>query len=227
MIRVLVVEDDLDLLDDIVFGLRHEGFETAGVADGAGLDERLAQHEVDVLILDIMLPGEDGLSIARRLRITHPHLGVVMLTGRSSVTDRIVGLESGADMYLSKTVERRELAAAIRAVGRRVAMLPSESPVWTLDIDGMKLMAPDGKVLSLSRHEFMLMQVFVHSYGGEASRRKLVEGLGKNFLNFDERRLETLVSRLRRKITAETGVSGIIRALRAEGYLFSAALKAR
>lgn len=227
MIRVLVVEDDPDLRDDIVFGLRHEGFETSGAPDGGDLERRLADSPADVLVLDVMLPGDDGLTIARRLGQSHPHLGIVMLTGRAGVADRILGLESGADIYLAKTTERRELVAAIRAVARRVAMLPEADAVWRLDAIRMKLLTPDGAEISLTRQEFLLMQVFARAYGGEASRRKLIEGLGQNFLDFDERRLETLISRLRRKLAPYTGSKRIIRALRAEGYLFAGPLRER
>lgn len=227
MIRVLVIEDDPDLLDDIVFGLRHEGFETTGLPDGRQLDAYLQQSPADVLVLDIMLPGDDGYTIARKLGSKYPGLGIVMLTGRNGTSDRILGLESGADIYLSKTTERRELVAAIRAVARRVALLPKERALWSLDLEGMKLKSPKGESITLTRQEFLLMQVFSRAYGGEASRRKLIEGLGHDFMNFDERRLETLMSRLRRKLAAHAGTKDIIRALRAEGYLFTEPLRQR
>ena len=227
MIRVLVVEDDQDLLDDLVFGLRHEGFETSGIPDGIAIEAQLASLSPDVLVLDVGLPGEDGFTIARKLGKTSPNLGIVMLTGRSTTTDRVVGLESGADIYLTKTAERRELVAAIRAVARRVAKMPKAEPPWTLDVAGMKLTAPDGIAVTLTGQELRLMQVFSRAYGGEATRRKLIEGLGHNYLDFDERRLETLVSRLRRKITEHCGDREVIRTLRAEGYLFTATLQAK
>ncbi len=227
MIRVLVIEDDPGLLEDVIFGLRHESFEVCGASDGSDLAQRLERQPADVLVLDLTLPGEDGLLIASRLRKTHPNLGVVMLTGRSSVTDRVIGLESGADMYLCKPVERRELAAAIRAVSRRVVMMPPQKAAWILVIDGMKLLGQDGIEISLTRQEFLLLQVFSKVYGGEASRKKLIEGLEKNYLDYDERRLETLVSRLRRKIAETTGSKDVIRSLRTEGYLFTEPLQER
>lgn len=227
MIRVLVVEDDQDLLDDLVFGLRHEGFETSGVPDGRNIEADIQQLSPDVLVLDVGLPGEDGFAIARKLAKINPHVGIVILTGRSGVTDRVVGLESGADIYLTKTAERRELVAAIRAVARRVALLPKAAASWYLDIPTMKLTSPGGAVITLTPQELRLMQVFSRSYGGEATRRKLIEGLGYKFLDFDERRLETLVSRLRRKIAEHCGERELIRTLRSEGYLFSGALQAK
>ncbi len=227
MIRVLVIEDDPGLLDDVIFGLRHEGFEVSGAPDGSDLVQRLERQPVDVLVLDLTLPGEDGLIIASRLRKTHPNLGVVMLTGRTSVSDRVIGFESGGDMYLCKPAERSELAAAIRAVSRRVAMLPPQKATWILERDGMKLIGHDGIEIILTRQEFLLLQVFSKAYGGEASRRKLIEGLEKNYLDYDERRLETLVSRLRRKITGMTGAKDLIRSMRTEGYLFTEPVKER
>ncbi len=225
MIRVLVIEDDADFLDDIVFGLRHDGFEVSGMAEGCALDQQLADQPVDVLVLDLGLPGEDGLSIARRVVRTHPHLGIVMLTGRDSPRDRVIGLDSGADIYLPKTANRYELAAAIRAVSRRIAQVPSPKSAWILDQHKLTLTTGDGIVVNLTNQECLLMAVFSREYGGEASRRKLVEGLGGKFLDFDQRRLETLISRLRRKIEAESGVSGSIRAIRGDGYLFSQPLR--
>lgn len=227
MIHVLVIEDDPGLLDDVTFGLRHEGFEVSGAGDGSDLPQRLERQPVDVLVLDLTLPGEDGLLIASRLRKTHPNLGVVMLTGRTSVADRVIGLESGGDMYLCKPVERRELVAAIRAVSRRVVMLPPQKAAWILEREGMKLLGQNGIEMTLTRQEFQLLQVFSKAYGGEASRKKLIEGLEKNYLDYDQRRLETLVSRLRRKIAATTGVNDVIRSLRTEGYLFTAPIQER
>lgn len=227
MIRVHVIEDDPDLLDDVTFGLRHEGFEVSGASDGRDLAQRLERQSVDVLVLDLTLPGEDGLLIASRLRKTHPNLGVVMLTGRISVADRVIGLESGGDMYLCKPVERRELVAAIRAVSRRVVMLPPKKAAWVLVREGMKLLGQEGIEVALTRQEFQMLHVFSVAYGGEASRKKLIEGLEKNYLDYDERRLETLVSRLRRKIFAITGANNLIRPLRTEGYLFTEPLQER
>ena len=227
MIRILVIEDDPGLLDDVIFGLRHEGFEVSGASDGRDLSQRLERQPVDVLVLDLTLPGEDGLLIASRLRKTHPNLGVVMLTGRSSVADRVIGLESGGDMYLCKPAERRELSAAIRAVSRRVVMLPPQKAAWVLEREGMKLLGQDGIEITLTRQEFMLLQVFSQAYGGEASRKKLIEGLEKNYLDYDQRRLETLVSRLRRKIAETTGAKDVIRSLRTEGYLFTEPIQER
>jgi DNA-binding response OmpR family regulator len=230
VIRVHVIEDDPGLLDDVIFGLRHEGFEVSGASDGSDgsdLAERLEAQSVDVLVLDLTLPGEDGLHIASRLRKTHPNLGVVMLTGRISVADRVIGLESGGDIYLCKPVERRELVAAIRAVSRRVVMLPPKKATWILVHEGMQLLGQDGIEITLTRQEFQLLRVFSNAYGGEASRKRLIEGLDKNYLDYDERRLETLVSRLRRKIAETTGSKEVIRSLRTEGYLFTEPLQER
>jgi len=143
------------------------------------------------------------------------------------VADRVIGLESGGDMYLCKPTERRELAAAIRAVSRRLVMLPPKKAAWLLEREGMKLLGQGGIEITLSRQEFLLLQVFAKSYGGEASRKKLIEGIGRNFLDYDERRLETLVSRLRRKIAETTGSKEVIRSLRTEGYLFTEPLQER
>lgn len=220
MIRVLVVEDDPDLLDDLVFGLRQEGFEATGLREGAPVLGFVQERMIDVIVLDLGLPDVDGLNLAQSLTRSFPQLGIVMLTGRSAPRDRVLGLESGADIYLTKTAERRELVAAIRAVARRLGRQAEQSCRWTLFRDRMVLLSSSGISIDVTRQELQLLTVFSRTYGGEASRRQLIEGLGHNYMNFDERRLETLVSRLRRKITAATGIEGTIRAMRGEGYLF-------
>lgn len=225
MIRVLVIEDDTDLLDDIVFGLRHEGFEANGLPDGSRISSTLDERPADVLVLDLGLPGEDGNAIARRMITHYPNLGIVMLTGRDGVSDRILGMESGADIYLSKTTERRELVAAIRAVSRRVSRLPDVKARFVLDPTRCVLCSPENKEIQLTNKEVQLLCVFAGSYGGEATRRQLIEGMGASWMDFDQRRLETLISRLRRKITAETGIDNAIRSMRGDGYLFNYPLR--
>jgi two-component system OmpR family response regulator len=225
MIRVLVIEDEPDLREDLIFGLRHEGFEVSSLADGQGLDLLLEDCPVDVILLDLGLPGEDGLSIARRLHQTHPHLGIIMLTGRSTLPDRVVGLESGADLYLTKTTERAELVAGIRAVARRVAMVPEPKAAWILNPQNLSIRTGTGIEIDLTRQECQLLTVFAKSYGGEASRRHLIEGLGEEFLLFDQRRLETMISRLRRKLTSASGIENVIRSIRGDGYLFALPLR--
>lgn len=221
MIRVLVVEDDLALLDDLVFLLRNAGFEADGLASGARLEQYLTENAVDVLVLDLGLPDADGIDIARQLSVARPDLSVVMLSGRNSPEQRVLGLESGADIYLNKTAEFTEIVASIRAVARRIESRRTSRHALRLDIARCVLIVEPHTEIPLTRQEVRILTVFAQIQGGEASRKQLIEGLGGNYMTFDQRRLETVISRLRRKLSVATGIEKTIRAMRGDGYLFT------
>lgn len=230
MIRITVVEDNADLLDDVIFNLEREGFDVAGVGNGVELDASLAGRGCDVLVLDLGLPGEDGLSIARRLRHKRPAMGILMLTARSGTEERIAGLEGGADVYLGKPVDMRELAAAIKSLARRLGLERNQG--WRLNTRQLRLHGPAGEI-ALSGLECAILGTLADAEDHKASRRSLIEALGADYLAYDERRLETLISRLRRKLAdclatgAEAGSGGDnpLRALRGQGYIFAAPLQ--
>ncbi|MCK9201933.1 MAG: response regulator transcription factor [Gallionella sp.] len=228
MLKVVMVEDDADLLDEMSFNLRQQGFQITQCAHGKEFDRVLQTERVDVVVLDIGLPGESGLSIARRLRRNLPLCGIVMLTGRSGVTDRIHGMEEGADAYLSKPVDMRELALVIRAVARRVA--PAEvgdrEGLVLVEQDQVLLLA-DGLRVDMTRLETLLLSRLARATGQQATRQQLVEALGENYRDYDQRRLETIVSRLRQKLTRAGLESEALRAIRQTGYIFTVPLSAR
>lgn len=228
MIRVAMVEDDADLLDEASFSLRHEGFDVAACASGRELDELLRRESVDVAVLDIGLPGEDGLAIARRLRRDHPQCGIVMLTARAEVADRIAGMEEGADAYLAKPADFRELALVVRAVARRVA--PAESPGASgliLAVRDEALTLPGGARVELTRSETLVLSRLARAPGQQATRSQLAEALGARYADYDPRRLEAVISRLRKKL-ALAGLDGdALRAVRHAGYLFAVPLSER
>ena len=154
MTRVALVEDDLDLLEDVAFALRDEGFEVVTCGCGQELDRAMAQTEFDVVVLDIGLPGEDGLSIARRLRASQPELGIVMLTARTVASARVKGMEEGADAYLGKPTDLRELALVIHALVRRLdAGKPPDASALTLVVNDNLLLTPGGASLDLTPTE--------------------------------------------------------------------------
>lgn len=224
MIRLAIVEDDADLRDDLVFNLRDEGFTVSACADAHALDRVLADVAIDVALLDIGLPGEDGLSVARRLRRRWPHLGIVMLTARTARAQRIQGLEEGADAYLGKPVDMRELALVIRALARRVsagdpAGAAAATPAaLTLDLVGQILLLPDGSRLELTPGECHLLARLARAPRQQASRDQLIEAIGGDRYDYDERRLETLVSRLRRKLASAGLPPTVLAAERGIGY---------
>lgn len=218
MLSVAVVEDNADLLDDLLFNLRYRGFDASGFPDGAALDMALDGGQGwSVVVLDLGLPGEDGLSIARRLRQTRPALGILALTARGRVGDRIKGLEEGFDLYLVKPVDMDELAAAIRAVARRVAPVDTTTPIWHLDPRGLSILCPDGERLALSLHELRLLEALARASGQPVAREGLVQAMGKDPQAYDPRALEVTFSRLRMKL----GGQGLISSVRGQGYRFS------
>ncbi len=228
MIRVALVEDDRDLLDDIAFSLRDEGLTVAACPDGRELDRLLATETFEVVVLDIGLPGEDGLSIARRLRRTQPQLGIILLTARTAAQDRVQGMVDGADVYLGKPVDLRELALVIRALTRRLGVddqsVRQTSILLTSD---NVLLTPSGERIDLTPSEAQVLSRLARATGRQATRRQIIESFGAAYLDYDERRLETLVSRLRRKLEAAGLPPDTLRAIRGSGYALQAAIEER
>lgn len=229
MIRVALVEDDLDLLDDMGFLLREEGLDVVACADGPALDRHLARASVEVVVLDIGLPGEDGLSIARRLRRTHPRLGLVMLTARTAMSDRVRGMEEGADVYLGKPVDLRELSLVIRALVRRMGVEVSahDEETCVLFPEDCLLRTPSGERLELTPSEVLLLSRLARAPGGQATRRQLIEAFGARYSDYDERRLEAIISRLRRKLAPICPAGESLRAVRGIGYVLGLRLVER
>lgn len=218
---IAIIEDNLDLLDDLVFNLAHRGFAPDGFDSGEAFDAALsAGCPWLVLILDLGLPGEDGLSIARRLRNSQPGLGIVMLTARGKLEDRIQGLADGADSYLCKPVDMDELAMTVRAVMRRVAPIQGAAgtDIWTLDIAGYCLVRPDGRRIPLGYADLLIIKTLAAASGMPVDRDQLVVAIGKDPDVYDMRAMEMTMSRLRKKL----GEDSPITAARGKGYVFSA-----
>jgi len=221
MKRIVVVEDNADLLDELLFHLgRRSDYAVTGVADGRGLDAHLREHGVDILILDLGLPGEDGLQIAERLR-HRPCLGIVMLTARGALEERITGLQTGADAYLVKPVNMGELTAVVDSLLRRLPAPPEAESGWVFYPANWQLQAPGGTMLTLTAAEIRVIQALAASAGEPVSRHDLVAVEGKDTLDFDFRRLESTMSRLRRKLeSAMPSGESPLRAARGVGYAF-------
>ncbi|MDR3517446.1 MAG: response regulator transcription factor [Azospirillaceae bacterium] len=221
-VKIVVVEDNRELLDDVVLYLRLTGFDTVGMSDGRSLDRWRAEVGFDILILDINLPGEDGFSIARRLS-GDPGLGIIILTARSDVGDRVLALQGGADVYLSKPVDMQELVATIGALWRRLRHSTPVEIQWVLDPLGYWLTSPDGDKIALSPQESLLLSALAQQPDG-ADRVDIIRALGETPELYDPRRLEALVSRLRRKLKAAGEDGEVLRARRGSGYLFAGRL---
>ncbi len=226
MSRIIVIEDNADLREEVLFQLRHAGHQAEGVADATAFDALKGMTDWDIAIIDIGLPGEDGLSIARRIR-EDSMMGLIMVTARGTLDDRVRGLGDGADAYLVKPVEMRELLAVVSSVERRLAGAPSAAAAgaWLLDVAHRELRSPDGKAVALTETEFRLMGAMAWAFPEVATRKALAGALGEeDFLNFDERRLEAAISRLRRKLESEVGESPL-RSARGRGYVFAAPVR--
>ncbi len=227
--HLLVVDDDPGLRELLEAYLGEQGFAVTTAPDGVAMEAALANHAIDLIILDLMLPGEDGLSLARRLR-AESHRPIIMLSARGEEVDRIVGLEVGADDYLPKPFNPRELLARIRAVLRRrepEGSHPTEGS--TLGFGPFRLdpvartLYRDGENVGLTGGEFDLLHTFVTHPGEVLSRDRLVE-LIKGFERgpFD-RSIDVQVTRLRRKIEPDPAHPVYIRTVWSKGYLFVAA----
>ena len=225
--HIVIVEDDREISDLVAGFLETHGMRTTVVRDGVGLDAALADGRVDLAVIDVMLPGEDGLAICRRLRAVS-RLPIVMLTALGSETDRVVGLELGADDYLTKPFSPRELLARLRAVLRRSAAAapePARKPVlrfdgWRLDLAKRHLAAPDGAQVRLTSVTFDLLVVFCQNPRQVLSRERLLD-LTHGGTRLD-RSIDIQVSRLRRKIEANPQAPSLIKTVRSGGYFFTA-----
>jgi DNA-binding response OmpR family regulator len=227
--RVLVVDDDESLRDLLLGYLRREGFEVNGVEDGSGMFTWLEQNQADILILDLMLPGDDGLTLARRLR-TQTDIPIIMLSARGDDIDRIVGLEVGADDYLAKPFNPRELLARIRAVLRRRARTAApESAAETqiaafgpyrLDLDARQL-TRDGEPVTLTGSEFDLLRIFIENPNRMLDRDRLLDLLKGYERNPFDRSIDVQVARLRAKIEPNKKQPRYIRTVWGRGYMFT------
>jgi len=227
-LQLLVVDDDPGIRDLLSRYLGEQGFRVSAVEDGPSMDHWLAENRADLVILDLMLPGEDGLSLARRLRSDHK-LPIVMISARGEEVDRIIGLEVGADDYLPKPFNPRELLARIRAVLRRNwPIIDTEDDVSTKYLFGPFRLEPgkralyrDSNEVELSRAEFELLEVLVDHPSRVLSRDFIMECLGGNDRDPFDRSIDVRVTRLRRKIEKDPAKPQYIRTVWGVGYQFT------
>lgn len=236
--HILVVDDDRDIRQLLSDYLEDNGYRVSRAANGAEMRRLMADTRVDLVVLDLMLPGEDGLSLCRDLRARDAdHVPVLMLTARREETDRIIGLEMGADDYLTKPFAARELLARIRAVLRRTLMLPPNmrgaepSPFmdfdgWRLDTRARHLVDPDGTMVDLTGGEYRMLRVLLDHPQRVLSRDQLLNlTQGRDADPFD-RSIDLLISRLRQRLRDDAREPRFIKTVRSEGYVFCAAVSA-
>ncbi|SDB92485.1 response regulator [Paraburkholderia lycopersici] len=236
--HVLIVDDDRGIRELVGIYLEKNGMRVSLAANGREMRAVLESGVPDLIVLDLMMPGDDGLVLCRELRAgKFRAVPVVMLTARNEETDRIVGLEMGADDYLPKPFAVRELFARIRSVLRRARMLPpgmevSESAQllafgdWRLDTTARHLLDAEGTVVALSGAEYRLLRVFLDYPQRVLTRDQLLNLTQGRQADAFDRSIDLLVSRLRQRLRDEAREPRYIKTLRSEGYVFSAAVNA-
>ena len=226
--HILIVEDDREIANLVARYLRGNACRVTLAGDGAEMDRALADGRVDLIVLDLMLPGEDGLSLCRRLRASSA-IPILMLTAKAEEIDRIVGLEIGADDYLAKPFNPRELLARIRAVLRRTGNEVAEEEGvrrmhfvgWTLDVSLRQVLSAEGARISITGAEFDLLHALCLRPGRVLSRDQLLDLTQGRSAGPFERSIDVLVSRIRQKIERDSRNPEIIRTIRSGGYLFT------
>jgi two-component system, OmpR family, response regulator len=233
--NILVVEDDRETRTLIAKYLRTNACNVATAADGREMARAMTDHRVDLLILDVMLPGEDGLSLCRKVR-AESQVPIIMLTARGEDVDRIVGLEMGADDYMPKPFNPRELLARINAVLRRQQAAQNASAIegaaalsfqgWHINLRLRELRNPEGARVAMTSAEFDLLRTFCERPGRVLSRDSLLDlTQGRNAGSF-ERSIDVLVSRIRRKIEPDPQEATLIKTVRSGGYVFTPTVEA-
>ncbi|WP_449815731.1 osmolarity response regulator transcription factor OmpR [Methylobacillus methanolivorans] len=227
--KILMVDDDLRMRELLQRYLGEQGFSVKAVSDAAEMDQALAHEHVDLLVLDLMLPGEDGLAICRRLRANGSTIPVVMLTARGDEIDRIIGLEMGADDYLPKPFNPRELLARINAVLRRHSRLPPGTPVAEADHisfgdfifdPSTRTLTKNGDPVTITSGEFALLKVFVDHPRQPLSRDRLMQLARGRELDVFDRSIDVQVSRLRRLIEPDPSHPRYLQTMWGFGYVF-------
>jgi two-component system, OmpR family, response regulator len=228
--HILVVDDQREICEMVQDYLSSEGYRVSVAHDGPGMRRVISQSPVDLVVLDLMLPGEDGLTLARWLR-EESSVGIIILTGRGETVDRIIGLEMGADDYLPKPFHLRELLARVKSVLRRVSgRTPERAPAhrlqarfagWHLDLASRELFAPSGMEVRLTTGEFDLLAAFVNNSNQVLTRDRLLDLARNREAGPFDRTIDVQVGRLRRKLEDDPQKPSMIKTVRGSGYIFT------
>ncbi len=230
--QILVIEDDEVVRSFIEEYLSAQGYKVFAIDSGEAMAEILANHKIDLAILDFMLPGDDGLELIKRIR-ANSDLPVIMVTSKGDLVDRIVGLEVGADDYLPKPFEPRELLARIRSVLRRTHLslvpVPEKEQIrdvarfagWRLDPRQRQLISAQNDKIEITAAEFNLLSAFVDHPNHVLAREQLIDFSYGRTMNLFERSIDTLVARVRQKIEKEPHKPTLIKTVRGFGYVFT------
>jgi DNA-binding response OmpR family regulator len=226
-LNITVVEDHDALRAVTIEALRQQGHKVQGIACAEAIDDEAASAPSDLFIIDVNLPGEDGLSLSKRIRRGNPRAGIIMATGRTHVGDRIAGYENGADVYLSKPVEMEELLAAVSAVSRRADMWQSQPQAeegFIVDSRSLTLSGPKGTTV-ISASELRMLIAFSTSHARQLEYWQIMELLGHSPEDFRKASLEVKIVRLRKKLVQVGADLGCLRSIRLVGYQLCISLK--
>jgi len=233
--HILIVDDDREIRELLQTYLQKHGYRVSVAEDGRAMWKQLEQARINLVVLDLMLPGEDGLSLCRKLR-SESDIAIIMLTAMGEETDRIIGLEMGADDYLAKPFNPRELLARIKGVLRRVRPGYMAEPddtntamlkfgAWKLDTTARHLIDQQGQAVSLSSGEYRLLRIFLDKPNRTLSRDYLLDLIsGKDALPYD-RSIDVQVGRLRKRLGDDARVPEIIKTVRGAGYVFTSTVE--
>jgi two-component system OmpR family response regulator len=232
--HILIVDDDRQIRQRLAKFLREHGLSVSEAGNGREMTSLLQRGQIDLVVLDIMMPGDDGLTLCRQLR-AETMMPIILLTALSADTDRIVGLELGADDYVTKPFNPRELLARIRALIRRASAAPvigstrPRAPIyrfagWSLDVNRRVLVSPTEVLVVLTSTEFDLLVAFAENAQRAISRDQLLEYLHGRVANQFDRSIDVHISRLRRKVESDPQNPALIKTIRHEGYFFTPAV---
>lgn len=233
--HILIVDDDPEIRELLTTYLTKSGYRVSGARDGRQMWREIEHNHIDLVVLDVMLPGDDGLTLCRKLR-SQSNVPIIMLTARGEEMDRILGLEMGADDYLPKPFNPRELQARIKAVlwrAREFLGSPFETSEkiqfagWTLDTAARHLIAEDAVIVSLSGSEYKLLRIFLDAPRRVLSRDQLMARMEGRDWSPDERAIDIQISRLRKRLREDAREPQLIKTVRGEGYVLSAKVEKR
>ncbi len=226
--HILVVEDEPITREQVVSYFEEEGFLVSSTGSGDEVKKLLAENDITLLLLDIKLPGKDGLTLTREIR-TDSDVGIILVTSKQEQIDRILGLESGADDYVTKPFDPRELLSRAKNLIRRVHIQQSQKRKnhirkfdgWVLDLNKRELTAPDGELAQLSAGEYQLLLAFMEKAGEVMNRDQLMNRIRNREWFPDDRYIDVLVGQLRKKLGERASTAKLISTIHGTGYLFT------
>jgi len=234
--NLAIVEDDPDIRAMLETCLARDGYKVTSLPAAAGLDEVLAKGDIDLLIVDVGLPDADGLTLTQNIRRNH-NMGIIIVSGRGDLTDRVVGLEIGADDYITKPFEPREVQARVRSVLRRGERMKADGPAsephrkyrfngCVIDLTSQSFVNAEGQTVPLTSGEYKLLEMFVTHANRVLSRDQLMDSICTNDAPAFDRSIDVRVGRLRKKINDDPKNPSLIKTIRNSGYIFAGAVSA-